>query len=229
MSSFDMPNEQREVLADINKAKHLDVDEGLSNGDVPLSIHIIDDEESVRHSCEFLIASLGLPTQIWDSALTFLQTVNIYEPAVVVSDLMMPDMSGQALQLHLNQHNSPIALIALTGNGEISDAVAMLKKGAVDYLEKPVSIARLQEAIERAQALTLKRAQLYYIRTLYEQLTDKEKQVAHEIMQGNLNKNIADHLDISVRTVEVHRSQVMKKMQAQHVSELIQKLMMLNA
>lgn len=195
----------------------------------PLLIHIIDDEESVRHSCNFLISSLGLPTQVWSSALTFLQQVDIYYPAVIVSDLMMPAMSGQALQAHLNQQDSPIALIALTGQGEIADAVNMLKQGAADYLEKPINSHRLQEALARAQALTLKRAELYSIKKLYAQLTEKEKQVAHELMQGNLNKNIADHLDISVRTVEVHRSQVMKKMQAQHVSELIQKLVMLDS
>ena len=195
----------------------------------PLLIHIIDDEESVRTSCDFLISSLGLPTKVWASALTFLQQVDIYRLAVVVSDLMMPEMSGQALQAYLNKHDSPIGFIALTGKGEIADAVNMLKQGAADYLEKPINSHRLQEALARAQALTLKRAQLYNIKNLYAQLTDKEKQVANELLQGNLNKNIADHLDISVRTVEVHRSQVMKKMQAQHVSELIQKLVMLDS
>jgi two-component system response regulator TtrR len=193
-----------------------------------LMIHIIDDEESVRTSCEFLISSFGLATQVWPSAITFLQQVDIYKPAVVVSDLMLPDMSGQALQAYLNNHQSPLALIALTGNGEISDAVAMLKEGAADYLEKPISSRRLQEALTRAQTLTIERAKLYAIRKLYAQLTDKEKQVATELLQGNLNKIIADHLDISVRTVEVHRSQLMKKMQAQHVSELIQKLVLLD-
>ena len=194
-----------------------------------LLIHIIDDEESVRYSCEFLISSLGLATQVWASAVSFLQAVDIYAPAVVVSDLMLPDMSGQALQAYLNKHDSPIALIALTGNGEIGGAVAMLKEGAADYLEKPVNSRRLQEAITRAQDLTIKRAKLYYIRKLYAQLTDKEKQVAHELMQGNLNKIIADHLEVSVRTVEVHRSHVMKKMESQHVSELIQKLVLLDS
>ena len=201
----------------------------VDNSSDSLLIHIIDDEESVRHSCNFLISSLGLPTQVWSSALTFLQQVDIYYPAVIVSDLMMPAMSGQALQSRLNEYDSPIALIALTGKGEIADAVNMLKQGAADYLEKPINSYRLQEALARAQALTLKRAQLYNIKKLYAQLTDKEKQVANELLQGNLNKNIADHLDISVRTVEVHRSQVMKKMQAQHVSELIQKLVMLDS
>ncbi len=212
-----------------NSDKHSEWQTPVDSNNEPLLIHIIDDEESVRHSCNFLISSLGLPTQMWSSALIFLQQVDIYYPAVIVSDLMMPAMSGQALQAHLNQHDSPIALIALTGQGEIADAVNMLKQGAADYLEKPINSHRLQEALERAQVLTLKRAQLYSIKKLYAQLTEKEKQVAHELMQGNLNKNIADHLDISVRTVEVHRSQVMKKMQAQHVSELIQKLVMLDS
>lgn len=192
-----------------------------------LLIHIIDDEERVRTSCAFLLDSLGFTTQLWASAVEFLAEIDIYMPAVVISDLMLPDMSGQQLQAHLNEYDSPIALIALTGNGEISDAVIMLKAGAADYLEKPINSRRLQEALARAQALTYERAKLYYIRKLYEQLTDKEKQVANELMQGNLNKIIADHLEVSVRTVEVHRSQVMKKMQAQHVSELIQKLALL--
>ncbi len=194
-----------------------------------LLIHIIDDEERVRTSCAFLLDSLGFATQLWASAVEFLAAVDIYMPAVVISDLMLPDMSGQQLQAYLNEHDSPIALIALTGNGEISDAVIMLKAGAADYLEKPINSRRLQEALARAQALTYERAKLYYIRKLYEQLTDKEKQVANELMQGNLNKIIADHLEVSVRTVEVHRSQVMKKMQAQHVSELIQKLALLDS
>ena len=152
-----------------NSVKHSEWQTPINSNNELLLVHIIDDEESVRNSCDFLISSLGLPTQVWSSALTFLQQVDIYYPAVIVSDLMMPAMSGQALQAHLNQHESPIALIALTGQGEIADAVNMLKLGA------------------------------------------------------------ADHLDISVRTVEVHRSQVMKKMQAQHVSELIQKLVMLDS
>ena len=211
-----------------DESSHLSED---SSGITPesLIIHIIDDEESVRMSCDFLISSLGLSTQVWASALIFLQQVNIYRPAVIVSDLMMPEMSGQALQVHLSQQDSPMALIALTGNGEIADAVNMLKQGAADYLEKPINSRRLQEALACAQDLTLKRATLYDIKNLYAQLTDKEKQVANELLQGNLNKNIANHLDISVRTVEVHRSQVMKKMQAQHVSELIQKLVMLDS
>ena len=210
-----------------DESSHLSED---SSGITPesLIIHIIDDEESVRMSCDFLISSLGLSTQVWASALTFLQQVNIYRPAVIVSDLMMPEMSGQALQVHLSQQDSPMALIALTGNGEIADAVNMLKQGAADYLEKPINSRRLQEALICAQDLTLKRATLYDIKKLYAQLTDKEKQVANELLEGNLNKNIADHLDVSVRTVEVHRSQVMKKMQSQHVSELIQKLVMLD-
>lgn len=221
MTSFEIPNEQSGSLAEADSLY-----DGVTAEQ--LMIHIIDDEESVRQSCEFLISSLGLPTQIWSSAVTFLQQVNIYVPAVVVSDLMLPDMSGQALQAHLNKQNSPLALIALTGNGEIADAVTMLKNGAADYLEKPISSRRLQEAITRAQILTIKSAKLYYIRKLYAQLTDKEKQVANELLQGNLNKIIADHLDVSVRTVEVHRSHVMKKMESQHVSELIQKLVLLD-
>ncbi|WP_288996887.1 response regulator [uncultured Psychrobacter sp.] len=193
-----------------------------------LVVHIIDDEESVRLSCEFLLGSLGVQAQGWPSALAFLQQVDIYRPAVIISDLMMPEMSGQALQAYLNNHDSPMALIALTGNGEIADAVNMLKQGAADYLEKPIGSQRLHQALAQAQSLTIKRAKLYEIRKLYAQLTDKEKLVADELLQGNINKVIADHLDIAVRTVEVHRSQVMKKMQAQHVSELIQKLVLLD-
>ena len=206
-------------------------DDGLEseNKDEQLTIHIIDDEESVRTSCDFLISSIGFTTQVWASAVLFLQHADIYTPAVVISDLMLPDMSGQALQNYLNKQDSPIALIALTGNGEIADAVNMLKEGAADYLEKPVNSQRLQEAIARAQALTLQRGKLYHIHKLYEQLTEKEKQVAQELMQGNLNKNIADHLEVSVRTIEVHRSQVMKKMESQHVSELVQKLVLLKS
>lgn len=223
MTSSNVPNEHSCWQVNLNNLS----DSSQNTASESLIIHIIDDEESVRLSCEFLLSSLGFVTQVWPSAVDFLQQVDIYSPAVVISDLMMPEMSGQALHAHLNTHNSPMALIALTGNGEISDAVMMLKQGAADYLEKPINSHRLQQAIIRAQALTIERAKLYGISKLYAQLTDKERQVAHELLKGNINKVIADHLEVSVRTVEVHRSQVMKKMQSQHVSELIQKLVLL--
>lgn len=223
MTSSNVPNEHSCWQVNLNNLS----DSSQNTTSESLIIHIIDDEESVRLSCEFLLCSLGFVTQVWPSAVDFLQQVDIYSPAVVISDLMMPEMSGQALHAHLNTRNSPIALIALTGNGEIFDAVMMLKQGAADYLEKPINSHRLQQAITRAQALTIERAKLYDISKLYAQLTDKERQVAHELLQGNINKVIADHLEVSVRTVEVHRSQVMKKMQSQHVSELIQKLVLL--
>lgn len=223
MTSSNVPNEHSCGQVNLNNLS----DNSLNITSESLIVHIIDDEESVRLSCEFLLSSLGFVTQVWPSAVDFLQQVDIYSPAVVISDLMMPEMSGQALHAHLNNHDSPMALIALTGNGEISDAVMMLKQGAADYLEKPINSHRLQQAITRAQALTIERAKLYSISKLYAQLTDKERQVAHELLQGNINKVIADHLEVSVRTVEVHRSQVMRKMQSQHVSELIQKLVLL--
>ena len=187
-------------------------------------VHIIDDDVEVLASCGFLLSSLHINAQMWDSAMTFLHNTDIMQPAIVISDIMMPQMDGKLLQQHLQAQKSPIAFIALTGRGEISDAVTMLQLGAVDYIEKPIQLNRLQHTLDKALQLTQHHHYINHCHRLYNTLTNKEKQIATCLLQGKLNKIIADELHISMRTVEVHRAHIMEKMQAAHLSELLKKL-----
>ena len=193
-----------------------------------INIHVIDDDEQVLASCEFLLSSIGINAVMCVSALYYLQSTYIYQPMVIISDIMMPQMDGKQLQYHLIQSRSPAAFIALTGRGEIADAVTMMQLGAVDYIEKPIQLNRLQSAIDKAYRITEQKFFIYQCQQLFATLTDKEKQIADCLMQDKLNKVIADELNVSVRTVEVHRSHVMEKMQAPHLSDLLTKLILVN-
>lgn len=197
----------------------------FNNGSI--TIHVIDDDEQVLASCGFLLSSIDIDAKMWATAVDFLQSVNIHEPMVVISDIMMPNMDGKQLQSHLNRFDSAAAFIALTGRGEISDAVNMMKLGAIDYIEKPVQLSRLQQVIDKAYFITQQKFYINQCKYLFNTLTDKEKRIARYLMQGKLNKVIADELSVSMRTVEVHRSHLMQKMQANHLSDLLKKLLLI--
>lgn len=203
-----------------------DLDPALLNQSA-VTVHVIDDDAEVLASCGFLLGSLGIDAKLWESGKAFLANTDIRQPAIVISDMMMPAMDGKQIHQQLINTHSPIAFIALTGRGEIADAVMMLKDGAIDYIEKPMQLPRLQEALVRAAEDTEQKAFRNHCLMLFESLTDKEKQIAHCLIQGKLNKVIADELNIAVRTVEVHRSHVMDKMQAHHLSDLLKKLLLI--
>ena len=192
------------------------------------AVHVIDDDAEVLASCGFLLSSIGIDAVMWHSAVDFLQATDVMQPAVVISDIMMATMDGKQLQQHLKQSHSPIAFIALTGRGEISDAVSMLKLGAVDYIEKPMQLNRLTPALDNAYKITEQNFYANQCADLYQTLTDKEKQIAICLLHGKLNKVIAEELHIAIRTVEVHRAHVMEKMQANHLSELLKKLLLID-
>lgn len=166
--------------------------------------------------------------QVWPAIPSWLAQVDINQPAVLICDISDRILEVHTLIDELQAKRSPIVLIAVGVEQNATDAVALLKRGAIDYLAVPFSDQQLQMAVLRARNLTVDRAKLQHVRRLYEQLTDKEKRIAQELMQGNINKVIADNLDVSVRTVEVHRAHVMAKMQASHSSELIQKLLLVS-
>lgn len=166
--------------------------------------------------------------QLWPEISAWLAQVDINKPAVLICDISDRVCEIHALIDKLQAKLSPVGLIVVGADQDATQAVALLKRGTIDYLARPFSDQQLQVAIAQAYGLTVDRAKLQHIRRLYEQLTDKEKRIAQELMQGNINKVIADNLDVSVRTVEVHRAHVMTKMQASHSSELIQKLLLVS-
>ena len=136
----------------------------------------------------------------------------------------MPKLSGDAVISALKNSQSPIGAIILTGHGEVSTAVKMLQEGAVDFLEKPIDLPTLIAALERAEKSTMLRAYHNEILAQFETLTEREKQVSKLVYEGFTNKEIAEKESISVRTVEVQRSNTMKKMQTESLAELISKL-----
>lgn len=189
-----------------------------------LVVHVVDDDAAVLDACGFLLESLGYRPQLWADPREFLQQADLETPGVVLSDWNMPWLNGQQLQQALQAQDSPLALVVMTGFGDVPLAVDMLQRGAVDFLEKPVSLQRLQAALAAARSQSETNYALWQNRRRFKQLSAKEQAVARLLLQGHTNKTMAETLNVSVRTVEVHRAHLMEKMQADSMAALIQAL-----
>lgn len=189
-----------------------------------LAVHVVDDDAAVLDACGFLLESLGYRPQLWADPREFLQQADLETPGVVLSDWNMPWLNGQQLQQALQAQDSPLALVVMTGFGDVPLAVDMLQRGAVDFLEKPVSLQRLQAALAAARSQSEINYALWQNRRRFKQLSAKEQAVARLLLQGHTNKTMAETLNVSVRTVEVHRAHLMEKMQADSMAALIQAL-----
>ena len=188
-------------------------------------IHIVDDEEPVRKSLAFMLTMAGHAVRVHESATTFLSVASELNNACLVTDLRMPDLSGVELLRELNEMGAMLPAIVITGHGDVSMAVQAMKAGASDFIEKPFEDTVLLEAIGRAVEELEKRPRGHdaaaAIRERIDHLTERERQVLSGLVQGLPNKSIAYDLDISPRTVEVHRANLMTKMQARSLPELI--------
>ncbi|HHW7569646.1 TPA: response regulator [Mannheimia haemolytica] len=185
-------------------------------------IHILDDEESILDAMSFLLAPLGVEIQTWQSSLDFLAQADLHRQGVLLLDIRMPLPDGQQVHQQLREAQSTLAVVIMTAHGDVPMAVAELKKGAVDFLQKPASFEQLKQAIAQAEKVSEKAVKIREISQNYAKLTEKERHLVPLIMQGFTNKQIADKLAISVRTVEVHRANVMEKMQAESLAGLVQ-------
>jgi two-component system response regulator FixJ len=189
------------------------------------TVHIVDDEEPVRKSLAFMLTMSGFGVRVHESATAFAQFAPGAREAVLVSDLRMPDMSGVDLIRFVATLPVRIPSILITGHGDVPMAVEAMKAGAVDFIEKPFEDTLLIEAIRRAaDQLASGRATCDPSEDIRERLlslSDRERQVLHAVVAGLPNKAIAYDLDISPRTVEVHRSNVMAKMKARSLPELV--------
>ena len=189
------------------------------------TVHIVDDEEAVRKSLAFMLTMNGFAVRMHQSATEFLEFAPSARDAVLITDLRMPDMSGVDLIRKLATVNGAIRPVVITGHGDVPMAVEAMRAGAVDFIEKPFDDTLIIEAIHRAaDGLTPAASEgedVNTVRARIDSLSERERQVLTAVVAGLPNKAIAYDLDISPRTVEVHRANVMAKMSAKSLPELV--------
>jgi two-component system, LuxR family, response regulator FixJ len=188
-------------------------------------VHVIDDDADVRQSLAFLLGTAGLAVRLHDSAVAFLDALPDVQQGCVVTDIRMPGMDGLELQRQLFERKSGFPVIVMTGHGDVAMAVEAMKAGAVDFIEKPFDdetlLAAIRSALDRHARDSDREERLAAVRKRMSALSRREREVLQGLVAGRANKVIAYDLGISARTVEVYRANVMTKMQADSLSELV--------
>ena len=188
-------------------------------------VYLVDDDPAVLKALSRLLRSAGLEAVPFGSPEEFLMHVSPDSEGCAVLDLAMPGLDGLALQETLSERGVDMPTLFLTGHGDVPQSVRAMKKGAVDFLTKPVDdgvfLRAVREALERGTAGRADRQEAARIRTRFARLSPRERDVLAGVVAGRLNKQIAGHLGIAEKTVKVHRGRVMEKMQAGSVAELV--------
>jgi two-component system response regulator FixJ len=187
--------------------------------------HIVDDDEAVRQSLAFLLSTAGIPVRVYDSATSLLAALATLQKGCLITDVRMPDMTGIELLQRLKEKDIKLPVIVITGHGDIPLAVEAMKSGAIDFIEKPFAEEAILRAVraaeDRAKKLGPRSEEEAQVAARLALLSERERQVLDGLVAGNANKIIAHKLGISPRTVEVYRANLMTKMQAKSLSELI--------
>lgn len=189
------------------------------------TVYVVDDDEAVRDSLQWMLEGKHYRVRCFDSAESFLSRYDAREVACLIVDIRMAGMTGLELQDKLAESHSPIPLAFITGHGDVPMAVETMKKGARDFIQKPFNEEKLLPLVERmleqaSEAFTEYQNALNR-ETLMARLTLRESQVLERIVAGRLNKQIADDLGISIKTVEAHRANIMEKLSANTVADLL--------
>jgi FixJ family two-component response regulator len=188
-------------------------------------VHVVDDDMAVRESLGDLLRSVNYQVKLYESASEFLKVELPDVPACLVLDVRLPGTSGLELQEYLARINIPLPVILMTGFGDISMSVRGMKKGAVDFLTKPIRHQDLLDAVAAAIRMDQDRrwetAQVAQLREKYERLTPRERQVMALVTSGLMNKQVANELSISEVTVKMHRGSIMRKLGARSVATLV--------
>ncbi|MEA1079166.1 response regulator FixJ [Marinobacter qingdaonensis] len=193
--------------------------------DIQQTVYVVEDDEAVRDSLELLLKSDGKPVKTYESATSFLKDYSDQMAGCIVLDIRMPGMDGMELQKKLNEKHSILPIIFVTGHGDVPMAVDAMKEGAVDFIQKPYREEALLEKIEAALAQDLEQRksldEKQEIIRRVKSLTPREHEIMDRMIAGQANKVIAIELEISQRTVEIHRSRVMHKMGTHSLAHLV--------
>lgn len=188
-------------------------------------VHIVDDDAAVRDSIAFSLGTADLNTRTFESAIALLEALSGIEPGCIITDVRMPEMNGIELVRRLKQLHAPHPVIMITGHADVPLAIEAMKAGVVDFLEKPFEDDALLDAVRRALDLRAESEQqdasLAAVQRRLDTLSTREREVLDGLVAGRANKVIAYDLGISPRTVEVYRANVMTKMEARSLSELV--------
>jgi two-component system response regulator FixJ len=191
---------------------------------VPL-VYLVDDDPAIRDSLGLLLRSVGLKSEVYPSALAFLEAYDPDRHACLVADIRMPGLSGLELQQRLNERQAEIPIIFITGHGDVPMAVNAMKSGAMDFIQKPFRdqdlLDRINKALEQDLELRRRRSEEQAIRERLAALTPRETEVMWRVVRGQANKVIALDLGVSQRTVELHRARVMRKLKMRSLAELV--------
>lgn len=189
------------------------------------TVFVVDDDGDVREGLSRLLRSAGWKVMEFGSAAAFLGADRGDGPGCLLLDVGMPEMTGPELHERLRELDAELPVIYLTGNGDVSTSVNAMKRGALDFLEKPVDgdllLQVIGHAIERSRQICSRRGQLSVLGQRLAHLSAREREVMDQVIRGRLNKQIAGDLGIAEKTVKVHRGRVMEKMRVRSVAELV--------
>jgi len=188
-------------------------------------VHVIDDDEAMRQSLAFLLGTVGMEVQTYDSALAFLAVAPAIKSGCIITDVRMPEVSGLDLLRRVRELELGIPVIMITGHGDVPLAVEAMKIGALDFLEKPfddeVLLASVRSALNQLDQDQRRQTERSDIQGRLETLSNRERDVLQGLVAGHANKQIAYDLGISPRTIEIYRANLMTKMQASSLSNLV--------
>jgi two-component system, LuxR family, response regulator FixJ len=191
----------------------------------PFPIYVVDDDEAIRRSLSFLLKTSGYVVRLFEGGIAFLKEAADLPPGCVLLDVRMPDIDGLEVQRELRARGVMLPVVIMTGHGDIDMAVAAMKAGASDFIEKPFEKAALLGCVEAARTLSAADrgagARAEDARVRLNVLTDRERDVLDGLVQGLPNKTIAFDLGISPRTVEIHRANLMQKLEVKSLAEAL--------
>lgn len=199
--------------------------EGSKDGRAPRTVFVVDDDDAMRESLEFLLGSVGVEARPFASASEFLEFYRPEMGGCLLLDVRMPGMGGLELQERLRALGYKIPVVIMTAYADVPMAVRAMQAGALDFIEKPFNdqqlLDRVHKALEQEHTLRNEQAEQAPIRSRFEQLTPRESEILKLVVEGYLNKQIASELGLSIKTVEQHRARVMEKTEAGSLADLV--------